>query len=119
MTVHKCGEFESKKKGDESANSVIVDGAATPKKLKIAGIADQFIQGREVVAIEPIDRQPTVEKIKKKITCCSKGDEESTKGDNKSNPGRKDPGRVNGRETRPGDYGGSLEKPGNIVIDHK
>lgn len=118
MAVQKCGEFESEKKGDESANGVIVDNAATPEKLKIARIANQIIQGREVVAIEPIDRQPTIEEIKKKITRRGERDEESTKGNDENNPGRKDPGRINGRKTRPSDYGGSLEKPGNIVIDH-
>lgn len=96
MAVKECGKLEGKKKGDESANGVIVDNAATPKEFKVAGIADQIIQGREVVAIEPIDRQPTVEEIKKKITRRGEGDEEGTKGDDENNPGRKDPGRVNG-----------------------
>lgn len=119
MAVHESGEFESKEKGDESANGVIVDSAATPKKLKIAGITDQIIQGREIVAIEPIDREPAVEEIKKQITSRGKGDEESTKSYYENNPGRKDPGRINGCQTRPSDHGGSLKKPGYIVVDHK
>ena len=96
MAVQECGKLESKKKSDESANGVIVNHAASPKKFKIAGIADQIIQGRKVIAIEPIDRQPTVEEIKKQITGRGKADKESTKGNNENNPGRKDPGRVNG-----------------------
>lgn len=96
MTVKECGKLERKEKGNESANGVIVDNAATPKKLKIASIADQIIQGREVVAVEPIDRKPTVEEIKKKITSRGERDEERTKGNDENYPGRKDPGRVNG-----------------------
>ena len=95
MAVHECGKFESKKKSDEGANSVIVDHAASPKKPEVTSIADQIIQGGEIVAVEPIDSQPTVEEIKKQITRRGKGDEESTEGDDENNPGRKDPGRVN------------------------
>ena len=96
MTIHECGKLESEEKSYESANGVIVNHAASPKKFKIAGIADQIIQGREIVAIEPIDRQPAVEEIEKQITGSGKANKEGTKCDDENNPGRKDPSRVNG-----------------------
>lgn len=119
MRVHECGKLEGKKKGNESANCIIVNHAAAPQKLKIASIAYKIIPGHKGVRIEPGQRKPFSKESKKPITGSGKRNKESTESDNEDNPGRKDPGRVDRGQTGPSDYGGSLKKPGYIVIDHK
>ena len=95
MRIHKSGEFKGKKKSDKSTDRVIVDHAASPKKLKIAGIANKIIPGGKGIRIKPIKRKPNVEETKKIITGRSKADEKSSEGNNEDHPRRKNPGRIN------------------------